>query len=330
MLIILESNSDVKAKEKVIKKIESLGYQAHVILGTKRTVIGVTGNSNPLEKKDFLSIEGVQECVPVLQPYKLASRDFNPQDSEVRIRENIRVGRGNKLFIAGPCAVESFEQCLRIAKAVKAAGAQVFRAGAFKPRTSPYTFQGLGEEGLKILQAVSRELDMPTITEAVDVQSLEKVCEFSDMIQIGARNMQNFPLLKNVGKMKLPVLLKRGPSATLDEMLCAAEYILHYGNKQVILCERGLRNFDKHTRNTLDIAFVPVMRRLTHLPLMIDPSHAAGRSDIIPNLVRAAMAVGSDGVIVEVHDQPEKALSDGPQALLPQTFETLMTEVQNM
>lgn len=328
MLIILKSNFDLKSKEKVLEKIKDLGYQSHVILGSHRTVIGVTGNSSPLDKKYFLSIEGVEKCVHVMKPYKLAGRDFNPEDSEVRISENVIIGKGKKVFMAGPCSVESFEQCLRIGKAIQSAGAQVLRGGAFKPRTSPYSFQGLEEEGLKILKSVSKELNIPTVTEAIDLKSLEKVCEFSDMIQIGARNMQNFPLLKEVGKMRKPVLLKRGLSATLDELLCSAEYILKNGNNQIILCERGLRNFDTHTRNILDIAFVPVMRKLTHLPLILDPSHAAGRRDIIPDLVKAAMAIGSDGVIVEVHDQPEKALSDGAQALFLEVFNNLMEEVK--
>lgn len=323
MLLILEPNTQKEQQEKIIQRIETLGLEAHVLPGKGRFAIGITGNSSPLEPNQFSGLSGIQEYIRVSKPYKLCSRDFKEENTIVKVGE-VAIGNGSCVYFAGPCSIESYDQLHTIGKEVKKAGAKILRGGAFKPRTSPYSFQGMGIEGLKILQKVGEELEMPTITEAIDLKSLELVNEYADMIQIGARNMQNFPLLKEAGKLSKPIFLKRGPSASLDELLCSAEYILREGNSQVVLCERGLRSFDSHTRNILDIAFVPVMKKLTHLPIIMDPSHAAGRRDIIADLAKACVAVGADGVMVEVHHKPSEALSDGPQALLPEDFKDLL------
>lgn len=326
MLIILRPDIKIEEKEKILKKIIDMGYKPHELPGESRFAVGITGNIGPIEEKEFLGLTGIQEFIRVTKPYKLAGRDFQKEDTVVKVG-NIEIGSGKCIMFAGPCSVESYEQTLTIAKAVKKSGAKILRGGAYKPRTSPYSFQGLGEEGLKILRRVGDELDLPIVTEVMDVESLDIVNQYADMIQIGARNMQNFSLLKAVGKLKKPVFLKRGPSAKIDELLCSAEYILNGGNKQVVLCERGITSLDDYTRNTLDISFVPVLKKLTHLPIIMDPSHAAGRSDIIPSLTKACVAVGADGVMVEVHHKPSEALSDGAQALLPIEFEKLMDEL---
>lgn len=328
MLIIMKPDSRQEEKDEVIQSIKHLGYSPHVIPGESRYAIGITGNGGPIDEKRFSILPGVQECIAVTKPYKLAGRDFNPVDTLINVQGHV-IGGPNRTIIAGPCAIESEEQMMRIGKIVKNAGAHILRGGAFKPRTSPYSFQGLGVEGLKIMRMVGDELGLSIISEAIDLRSLEAVYEYADIIQIGARNMQNFSLLQEVGCLDKPVMLKRGPSATVDEVLCSAEYIMQNGNTNVMLCERGLRSFDKHTRNIFDIAFIPLMKELTHLPIIADPSHAAGRRDIIPALAKAAIAVGAHGVMVETHDRPAEALSDGPQSLLPGVFDSLVKELKS-
>jgi 3-deoxy-7-phosphoheptulonate synthase len=327
MLIVMEMDAAPEQVDGVVKKIEAHGLKAHPIPGAQRTAIGITGNIGVVDRALFASMPGVLEVIRVSHPYKLVSREFRHQDTVVDIG-GVRIGGPEFTVIAGPCSVESYEQTLRIAKQVKAAGAQLLRGGAFKPRTSPYSFQGLGEEGLRILARVRAETGLPVVTEATDIDVLDAVVEYADAVQIGARNMQNYTLLKRVGRCARPVLLKRGMTATVTEMLLAAEYILDQGNGDVVLCERGIRTFTDHSRNTLDLSAVPEVKRISHLPMITDPSHAAGeRSKVLP-LARASVAVGADGLIVEVHDRPEEALSDGDQALLPEDFERLMTAVR--
>jgi 3-deoxy-7-phosphoheptulonate synthase len=311
----------------VVQKIEAHGLKAHPIPGAQRTAIGITGNIGVVDRALFASMPGVLEVIRVSHPYKLVSREFRPQDTVVEIG-GVRIGGPDFVVIAGPCSVESYEQTLRIAQRVKAAGAHLLRGGAYKPRTSPYSFQGLGEEGLRILARVRTETGLPVVTEATDIDVLDRVVEYADAVQVGARNMQNYTLLKRVGRCARPVLLKRGMTATVTEMMLAAEYILDQGNRNVVLCERGIRTFTDHSRNTLDLSAVPEVKRISHLPMITDPSHAAGeRAKVLP-LARASVAVGADGLMVEVHDHPEEALSDGDQALLPEEFERLMTAVR--
>src|SRR5262245_18824386 len=313
----------------VVEAIEARGFKGHPIPGTQRTAIGITGNRGALEAPVFESLPGVLEVIPVSHAYKLVSREVKPDASVVEIG-GVPVG-GNELVVtAGPCAVESLEQTLIVARAVKAAGAHLLRGGAFKPRTSPYSFQGLGEEGLRILAAAREETGLPVVTEAVDVEGVDLVERYADAIQIGARNMQNFSLLKRAGKAKKPVILKRGMSATLEEFLMSAEYILAEGNYAVILCERGVRTFSDFSRNTLDLAVVPAAKKLSHLPMLVDPSHGTGRRDKVAPLSRAAAAVGADGVMVEVHHDPDRALSDGPQSITPAMFESLVAELRQI
>ncbi|MEE8138985.1 MAG: 3-deoxy-7-phosphoheptulonate synthase [Thermoanaerobaculia bacterium] len=327
MLVVMKMDATPEQIDGVVRQIESRGLKAHPIPGAQRTAIGITGNLGVVEPGLFESQPGVLEVIQVSHPYKLVSREFRPSDTVFEVG-GVEVGGSGLLIIAGPCSVESYEQTLRIARRVKAAGAHMLRGGAFKPRTSPYSFQGLGSEGLKILARVREETALPVVTEALDIDVLDEVAEYADMVQIGARNMQNYTLLRRVGRCGRPVLLKRGMNATVTELLLAAEYIVDQGNERVVLCERGIRTFADHTRNTLDIAAVPAIQRISHLPIIVDPSHAAGkRSKIIP-LSRASVAVGADGLIVEVHDQPEEALSDGMQALLPEEFEQLMEEIR--
>src|SRR5882672_2786910 len=308
-------------------RIRALGLRPHPIPGAERVAIGVTGNHGPLDPTEFEILPGVQQAIRVTKPYKLVSREVKPADTVVEVGGR-PIGGPRVVIIAGPCAVESEAQTLTIARRVAEGGADFLRAGAFKPRTSPYSFQGLGIEGLKILARAREETGLPVITEAVDEESLAMVEDHADAVQIGARNMQNFSLLKRAGKSKLPVFLKRGLSATLDEFLMAAEYIVSEGNYQVFLCERGVRTFADHTRNTLDLAIVPAVKHLSHLPILVDPSHGTGRRDKVVPLARAAIAAGADGVMVEVHHEPEKALSDGPQAILPEQFAELMRQVR--
>lgn len=313
----------------VVEQIESRGLKANPIPGAQRTAIGITGNIGVVEPALFESLPGVLEVIQVSHPYKLVSREFHQGDSVVDVG-GVKFGNGEVVVIAGPCSVESYEQTARIARAVKAAGARMLRGGAFKPRTSPYSFQGLGLEGLEILAKVGRETDLPVVTEALDIDVLDQVAEYADMIQIGARNMQNYSLLKRAGRSGRPVLLKRGMQATVTEMLLAAEYIFDQGNADVVLCERGIRTFADHTRNTFDISAIPAVQRISHLPIIADPSHAAGKRTKILPLSRAAVAVGADGLMIEVHDKPEEALSDGNQAILPHEFEQLMAEVRDI
>ncbi len=313
----------------VCQRIQALGFRAHEIPGAQRTAIGITGNSGPIDPAEFEDLPGVAEAIRVSKPYKLVSRDVKEEDTVVMVG-GVPVGGPEVVLMAGPCAVESREQLLEAARRVRAAGARLLRGGAYKPRTSPYSFQGLGEEGLRILREAREATGLAVVTEAVDHQSLEKVEEYADCIQIGARNMQNFELLKRAGRSRLPVLLKRGMSATLDEFLMAAEYILSEGNYNVILCERGVRTFADHTRNTLDLSVVPAVKRLSHLPIVVDPSHGTGRRDKVLPLSRAAVATGADGLLVEVHPNPDRALSDGPQSLTPDQFDRLVEEVRQI
>jgi 3-deoxy-7-phosphoheptulonate synthase len=299
---------------------------ARPIPGGERVAVAVLHNTGRVEESAFLEMPGVKETIPVTKPYKLVSRETQPEDSLVRVGDAV-IGNGRFTVIAGPCAVESEEQALSIARAVGQAGAHIFRGGAFKPRTSPYAFQGLGLDGLKILSRVRQETGLPVVTEAVDSESLDMIEEYADMIQIGTRNMQNFSLLRRAGRAGKPVMLKRGMSATVDEWLMAAEYLMEEGNTQVVLCERGVRTFVRHSRNTLDLSAVPVVRQESHLPVLVDPSHAAGRRDQVVPLSRAALVVGAHGIMVEVHHAPDQALSDGAQSLYPEQFEALQDQI---
>jgi 3-deoxy-7-phosphoheptulonate synthase len=333
MLIVMKPQATEDDVRAVCAKIESMGYRPHPMPGAQRTAIGITGNPGPLEPAEFESLRGVAEAIPVSKPYKLVSREVKSEDSLVRVASGanaVTIGGRELAIIAGPCAVESREQAFAAAERVRKAGARLFRGGAFKPRTSPYSFQGLGEEGLKILAEVRREFGLLIVTETIDPENCDLVAEYADVLQIGARNMQNFSLLKRAGRAKKPVLLKRGMSATLEEFLMAAEYILSEGNYNVILCERGVRTFADHTRNTLDLSVIPAVKRLSHLPIIVDPSHGTGKRDKVTPLARAAVAVGADGLIVEVHPNPERALSDGYQSLFPEQFDELMAQVRDI
>ena len=330
MLVMMQANASAEEIRAVCAKIEEMGYRAHPIPGAVRTAIGITGNTGPVEPAALQAMPGVAECIPVSRPYKLAGRELKENDTVVDLGDGVRVGGPELAIIAGPCAIESAEQAFAIAGAVRAAGARLFRGGAYKPRTSPYAFQGLGEDGLKILAEVRAEFGLKIVTEAIDSESLELVERYADVIQIGARNMQNFSLLKHAGRAAKPVLLKRGLSATLDEFLMAAEYILAEGNYDVILCERGVRTFANHTRNTLDLSVVPAVKRLSHLPILVDPSHGTGRREKVLPLSRASVAVGADGLLIEVHHKPDQALSDGYQSILPAQFEQLMNEIRQI
>lgn len=329
MLIVMDKDATPTQIEVVVAKIEALGFAAQPMPGGERTAIAILRNPGPVDPALFLDMPGVIQAIPVSRPYKLVSREMQREDTVISL-PGLELGRGRFVVMAGPCAVESETQALTIARAVKAAGAVVFRGGAFKPRTSPYSYQGLGEEGLKILGKVREETGLLVITEAVDPCSLELVAKYADIIQLGARNMQNFTLLRLAGKAGKPVLLKRGMSATLEEWLMAAEYILSEGNPQVILCERGIRAIGEHARNLLDLATIPVVHKESHLPIIVDPSHAAGRRDLVGPLARAAVAAGCDGLLIEVHHEPDKAMSDGAQSLYPQQFAGLMEELQKL
>jgi 3-deoxy-7-phosphoheptulonate synthase len=330
MLVMMNAQATPEQIDAVCRKIEEMGYRAHPIPGSTRTAIGITGNREPVESAALEALPGVAECVPVSKPYKLVGRELKQETTVIDLGDGVRVGSAELAIIAGPCAIESREQAFAIAAGVKAAGAKLFRGGAYKPRTSPYSFQGLAEGGLKILAEVRDQFGLKIVTEAVDHESLELVEQYGDVIQIGARNMQNFSLLKCAGKARRPILLKRGLSATLDELLMAAEYILAEGNYNVILCERGVRTFADHTRNTLDLSVVPAVQRLSHLPIVVDPSHGTGRREKVVPMSRAAVAVGADGLIIEVHHQPDKALSDGYQSILPDDFAQLMAEIRQI
>jgi 3-deoxy-7-phosphoheptulonate synthase len=331
MLVVMKAHASEEQVRAVCDRIESLGYRAHPIPGASRTAIGITGNKGAMEPGTLEEMSGVQEVIAVTKPYKLVSRDVKEEDTVVRFPGSDGSFGGKDLgIVAGPCAIESREQAFTVAERVARAGARFFRGGAYKPRTSPYAFQGLGEEGLKIMAEIRNRFGLRIITEAIDNESLDLVAEYADVIQIGARNMQNFSLLKKAGRMRKPVLLKRGMSATLEEFLMAAEYILSEGNYQVILCERGVRTFADHTRNTLDLSIVPAVQRLSHLPIVVDPSHGTGKRNKVLPLSRAAVAVGADGLLVEVHHDPDHALSDGMQSILPDQFDELMSEVRQI
>jgi len=326
MIIVLKPHATEAEVAQVIRKIESFGLAAHISKGTERTIIGAIGDERVLQEGQLEAFPFVEKVLPVLKPYKLASREFRPEGSVVNV-DGVLVGGRRVVVMAGPCAVEGREGLLETARSVKAAGGHILRGGAYKPRTSPYTFQGLGEEGLKYLAEAKRETGLPIVTELMDTREASVVYEYADLVQIGARNMQNFKLLKEVGSRQKPVLLKRGMSSTVKELLLAAEYIMSEGNYDVILCERGIRTFEDATRNTLDLSVVPLIKQLSHLPVIVDPSHATGKWDLVPPMALAAVAAGADGIMVEVHPRPEEALSDGPQALLPTTFAKLMNDL---
>jgi 3-deoxy-7-phosphoheptulonate synthase len=326
MLIVMEAGAQPEQVEAVVRHIERLGFRAHPIPGAFRTAIGITGHSGKADPSVLENFPGVKEVIPVSHAYKLVSREARPEDSIVNVG-GVDVGGNGVIVIGGPCAVESLDQTRTIAEGIKRAGGQLFRGGAYKPRTSPYSFQGLGEKALEILARVREEFDLPIVTEAVDHESLQLVEQYGDCIQIGARNMQNFSLLKSAGRSRKPVLLKRGMAATLEELLLSAEYIMSEGNFNVILCERGVRTFADHTRNTLDLSVVPAIKRISHLPILVDPSHGTGKRNKVLPMSRAAIAAGADGVLIEVHHKPEEALSDGPQALLPEAFAEVVRQV---
>ena len=329
MLIVMRQDATPGQVDGVVRAVAARGFEAHAIPGAQRTAIGVTGNRGAVDRPVFESLPGVLEVIPVTHAYKLVSREVKPEDTVVRIGD-VAVGGRELVLVAGPCAVESLDQMLIVARAVKRAGARLLRGGAFKPRTSPYSFQGLGEEGLKILAAAREETGLPVVTEALDVEGVDLVERYADVIQVGARNMQNFSLLKRCGRARKPVLLKRGMAATLEEFLMSAEYILAGGNYDVILCERGVRTFSDFSRNTLDLAVVPAVKALSHLPILVDPSHGTGRRDKVAPLSRGAVAVGADGLILEVHHDPDTALSDGPQSIRPEQFAALVDELRQI
>nr|WP_288555040.1 3-deoxy-7-phosphoheptulonate synthase [uncultured Mediterraneibacter sp.] len=326
MIIVLKPNTSKENVARVEQLIKRKGLDTHVVNGAEMTVIGCIGDTTRVDPKIFEVDSSVDKVMHVQEPYKLANRAFHPEDSVVDV-SGVKVGSGNMAFIAGPCSVETFDQVLEIAKAAKASGANLLRGGAFKPRTSPYSFQGLGLEGLDILYKVKEEVGLPIVTELMSAEYLDIFEEKVDLIQIGARNMQNFDLLKQLGKVKRPILLKRGLNATYEEWIMSAEYIMASGNENVILCERGIRTFESYTRNTLDLQSIPVLKKLTHLPVVIDPSHAGGKWWLVDSMAKAAVAAGADGLMIEVHNDPENALCDGAQSLKPEKFDKLMKEL---
>jgi 3-deoxy-7-phosphoheptulonate synthase len=328
MLVVMKAQATPEEIQAVCDHIVQLGFRPHPLPGAQRTAIGITGNQGEVDRGNLESLSGVAEVIRVSKPYKLASRDVKEEDTVIRFAgSSATIGARDLAVVAGPCSVESPEQAFTIAGQVAAAGAQFFRGGAFKPRTSPYAFQGLGLDALKIMAEIREKFGLRIITEALDTETLDLVAEWADVIQIGARNMQNFSLLKKAGRLRKPVLVKRGLSATLEEFLMAAEYVMSEGNYQVILCERGVRTFSDHARNTLDLSIVPALQRVSHLPLLVDPSHGTGRRDSVLPMARAAVACGADGIMVEVHNHPESALSDGPQSIYPEQFASMMDEL---
>lgn len=327
MIIVMNAKATEAQIDHVRKKLEQWGFGTHLSQGIERTIIGAIGPKRAGIMESLEAMDGVEKVVPILQPFKLASREFQKETTQVNVN-GVIFGGSKLVIIAGPCAVENEEQMLNTARMVKKAGASMLRGGAFKPRTSPYAFQGLEEEGLKILKSVSAEVGIPFVTEVVNPRDVDLVARYADMFQIGARNMQNFTLLKEVGKTKKPVILKRGLAATIEEWLMAAEYILSEGNFAVVLCERGIRTYETSTRNTLDLSAIPTIQRLSHLPILADPSHGTGKRHLVLPLSRAAVAAGADGLLVEVHPDPESALSDGPQSLNFSEFEALMNEIK--
>jgi 3-deoxy-7-phosphoheptulonate synthase len=330
MVIVMRAEATEEHLAAVVQRIESSGFRAHVSRGTERTIVGVIGDERPVETQGFEALPGVERVVPILHPFKLASREFQPEDRVIELPAGVRLGGRDVVMMAGPCAVESREQLLAATEAVAALGVSVLRGGAFKPRTSPYSFQGLGEKGLLMLREVADEFGMAVVTEVLSPEDVPLVAEYADMLQIGTRNMANFSLLRVVGNADRPVLLKRGLASTLDELLLAAEYILSQGNERVAVCERGIRSFEPSTRFTLDINAVPVLKRLSSLPVVVDPSHGTGRATLVTPVARAAVAAGADGLLVEVHPNPPEALSDGAQALTPAAFAELMEDVRSV
>ncbi len=327
MIIVLKKSATDKEIEHITEKIKSLGLAVHLSKGQERTLIGAIGDESLLSGTSLEALPGVDKVMPILKPYKMVSREFKSEPTVIEVGGS-SIGSSQVQVIAGPCSVETEKQMLECARLVKAGGASFLRGGAFKPRTSPYAFQGLGEEGLKFLAHAREETGLPVVTELMDPRDTELICEYADIIQIGTRNMQNFRLLTEVGKVRKPVLLKRGLSATIKEFLMSAEYIASQGNTDIILCERGIRTFETSTRNTLDLTAVPVLKQETHLPVFIDPSHAAGRWDYVAPLSKASVAIGADGLIIEVHNDPENALCDGAQSLKPKCFDVLITELK--
>jgi len=323
MIIVMQSGATAAEIEHVTQKVRAFGLKPHLIQGEERTVIGLVGDERPVQEAAFERLQGVEQVMRVLRPFKLASREGKPSDTTVPIN-GVSIGGKRVIVMAGPCAVESREQMETVAQAIKAAGVKILRGGAFKPRTSPYSFQGLGEEGLEILAEMKERFELAIVTEVMSPNDVELVADHADILQIGARNMQNFALLHAVGEAQKPVLLKRGMMATVEELLMAAEYVLSHGNERVILCERGIRTFEKYTRNTLDLSAVPVLKQLSHLPVVVDPSHGTGKWRLVAPMAQAAVAAGADGLIVEVHPNPEAALSDGPQSLRPDRFAAMM------
>ncbi|MDP2652698.1 MAG: 3-deoxy-7-phosphoheptulonate synthase [Candidatus Omnitrophota bacterium] len=328
MIVILKSGATEEQIQHIVEKAEKLGLKAHISRGVERTIIGFIGPEDVLRVTPLEVFPGVERVMPVLAPYKLVSREFKKEDSVINLSEHSKAGAKKLIVMAGPCSIEGYDKLLLIARKVKEAGATVLRGGAFKPRTSPYDFQGLGEEGLKYLRDVGKATGLATITEVMDPRDVDLIARYADAFQIGARNMQNFSLLKEVGKTQKPVLLKRGLSATVKDLLMSAEYILSQGNFNVMLCERGIRTFETATRNTLDINAVPVVKQLSHLPIIVDPSHGTGRWGLVGSVAKAAVAAGCDGLMIEVHDNPEEALSDGVQSLVPENFRILMKELK--
>ena len=330
MLIVMHRNATQKQIGAVTAAVEKMGLTASPIPGSERTAIGVLGNKGYVDDISIRDLPGVKDVIHVSKPYKMVSRDFHPRPTIIKIG-SVEIGEGRSpVIIAGPCAVESEDQIIRTARAVKAAGADLLRGGAFKPRTGPYTFQGLKEEGLKLLALAKQETGLPIVSEVMTSENVELVARYVDVLQVGARNMQNFDLLREVGRIRKPVLLKRGLSATIEEFLAAAEYILAEGNSQVILCERGIRTFETATRNSLDLSVVPIIKELSHLPIVVDPSHATGKRSLVPPMAKAALVAGAHGIMIEVHPEPEKALSDGPQSLTIPGFEKLMGEIKQI
>jgi 3-deoxy-7-phosphoheptulonate synthase len=329
MLVVMKNDATEAQVQAVVREIERLGYRGIPIPGAERTAVCIVGNQGSVDDSRLLTLDGVKETIRVTKAFKLVSRETQPRPTTITIGD-VRIGGGEPVMMAGPCAVESEEQALTIARLVKQHGAKVFRGGAFKPRTSPYSFQGLGEEGLRILDTVRRETGLLIVTEATDITNIELVEHYTDIIQIGARNMHNYSLLRRAGQASKPVLLKRSFAATIDELLMSAEYIMSEGNSQVILCERGIRTFSDNTRGTLDLSAIPSIKEVSHLPIIVDPSHAAGRRDYVIPLAKAAIAAGSDGLLVEVHHDPASALSDGMQSLYPEQFAQLTRELKSL
>lgn len=329
MIIVMKIGASHNQINHVISRVEQLGCGTHLSVGEERTIIGVIGDDRQLDREQIERWDGVSHTVPILKPFKLASRDFHPKNTVVEVGD-IQFGGDSVIVIAGPCSVESHDQTLETAHAVKKAGAKILRGGVYKPRTSPYSFQGLGEEGLEILALAKQETGLPIITEVMEPQMVPLVTVYADILQIGARNMQNYALLHAVGEAHRPVLLKRGMMSTIEELLMSAEYILSHGNQNVILCERGIRTFESYTRFTLDINAVPVLKQLSHLPVVVDPSHGTGKWELVESISRAAIAAGVDGLIVEVHPRPEEALSDGAQSLKPARFEEMMGTLRSI